>query len=154
MTFFKFPPYFRCFSTFPPVSRKLLFPPYFDKFPPSVLHKFTCFLYTLRVFRFPLTFTMMHLCITQCTYRKPLSAATNKILSTNSKAVSVSRHIIVIYYNDRLKSPGLHSTTCDQTAWEKRRWSPIPGSTPKVRHCEENWRTECWDWRDKKSRKR
>jgi len=32
-----------------------------------VLDKFTCFLHTLRVLRFPSTLTMMHLCITQCT---------------------------------------------------------------------------------------
>src|SRR6218665_858287 len=38
---------------FPPVSRKLFFPPYFYKFPP-VLGKFICFLHTLRVFIFPL----------------------------------------------------------------------------------------------------
>src|SRR6218665_2842011 len=48
-----FPPYFPCFTTFPSVSRQLLFPPYFSKFPP-VLEKFTCFLHTLCVFRFPL----------------------------------------------------------------------------------------------------
>jgi len=30
------------------------------------------FLHTLRVFCFPPTFTMMHLCITQCTYWTPL----------------------------------------------------------------------------------
>src|SRR6218665_3612413 len=51
---------------FPPVSQKLLFPPSFDKFP-SVFEKFTCFLHTLCVFRFPPTLTMMHLCMTQCT---------------------------------------------------------------------------------------
>src|SRR6218665_1898310 len=79
MTFFShrpqilnFPHIFAVSVHFPPVSRKLLFPPYFDKFPPPVLHKFTCFLHTLRVFRFPLTFTMMHLCLTQCTYWTPL----------------------------------------------------------------------------------
>src|SRR6218665_314753 len=42
---------FPCFSTFPPVSRKLLFPPTFTN--PSVLEKFTCCLHTLCVFRFP-----------------------------------------------------------------------------------------------------
>jgi len=55
----------------PSVSRKLLFPPYFQKFPP-VLEKFTCFLHTLCVFRLPPTLTMMHSCITQCTYWTPL----------------------------------------------------------------------------------
>src|SRR6218665_1806564 len=42
--FFEFPPYFSCFSTFPPVSGNFLFPPYFSKCPP-VLEKFTCFTY-------------------------------------------------------------------------------------------------------------
>ena len=49
------------------VRQNLLFPPTFQNFPP-VLEKFNCFLHTLCVFRFPPTFTMMHLCITQCTY--------------------------------------------------------------------------------------
>jgi len=47
-------PYFPCFSTFPLLfPENYYFPPYFDKLPP-VLDKFTCFLHTLRVFRFPL----------------------------------------------------------------------------------------------------
>src|SRR6218665_1184860 len=70
----KFPishPIFAVSVHFPPVSRKLFFPPTLTNFPP-VLDKFTCFLHTLRVFRFPPTLTMMHLCITQCTYWTPL----------------------------------------------------------------------------------
>src|SRR6218665_1784630 len=56
MTFFKssttnfeFPPYFLCFSTFPPVSRKLFFPPTLTIFPRSFFRQihllftyFTC----------------------------------------------------------------------------------------------------------------
>src|SRR6218665_2655483 len=57
---------------FPLVSRNLLFPPTLKKFPP-VLQKFTYFLHTLCVFRFPPNLTMMHLCITQCTYSTPLT---------------------------------------------------------------------------------
>jgi len=49
---------------------KLLFPQYFYKFP-SVFVKSTCILHALRVFRFPPTLTMMHLCITQCTTGRP-----------------------------------------------------------------------------------
>src|SRR6218665_3019012 len=56
-------PLFSLFQYIPPVSRKLLFPPYFLQFP-SVLEKITCFLPTLCVFRFPATLTMMHFCIT------------------------------------------------------------------------------------------
>ena len=59
----------------PSVSRIFLFPPYFDKFFAPVLDKFTCFLHTLLVFRLPPTLTMMHLCITQCTYWMPLPGA-------------------------------------------------------------------------------
>src|SRR6218665_1404830 len=49
------------------------FPSTFENFPPDFV-KFACFyiLHTLRVFRFFPTFTMMHLCITQCTYWTPL----------------------------------------------------------------------------------
>src|SRR6218665_3031488 len=58
------------FSLFQYISP--LFPICFEKFPPSVLEKFTCFLHTLCVFRVPPTLTMMHLCITQCMYWTPL----------------------------------------------------------------------------------
>src|SRR6218665_1259501 len=80
MTFFRISPYFPCFSTFPPVSRKLLFrPPTMKNFPP-VFEKFTCFLHILCVFRFPPTLTMMHLCITQCTYWTSLTGAIGSVL--------------------------------------------------------------------------
>ena len=70
-TNFEFSPYFPCFNTFPPCFAKIIIPPTLINFPP-VLDKFTCFLHTSRVFRFPPTLTMMHLCITQCTYWTPL----------------------------------------------------------------------------------
>src|SRR6218665_2538967 len=44
------PPIFAVSVHFPPVSRNLFFAPYFYKFPPPVLGKFTCCLHTLRVF--------------------------------------------------------------------------------------------------------
>src|SRR6218665_394131 len=62
---------------FPLFRENYYFPPTLTNFPP-VLHKFTCFLHTLRVFRFPPTFTMMHLCITQCTYWMPLQQRQSK----------------------------------------------------------------------------
>jgi len=74
--FSKFPPIFPVSVNFTPVSPKLLFPPYFYKFPP-VFEKFTCFLHTY-VFRFPLTLTMLHLCITQCMYWTPLDHTTGR----------------------------------------------------------------------------
>ena len=46
---FRTSPYFPSFSTFPPLFRDNYYPPTFTNFPP-VLHKFTCFLHTLRVF--------------------------------------------------------------------------------------------------------
>src|SRR6218665_4206558 len=56
---------------FPPDSRKFIMPPTFQNFPP-------CFrkiqqLFTYFTFNFPPTLTMMHLCITQCTYWTPLA---------------------------------------------------------------------------------
>ena len=56
---------------FAPLFGKFFIFPYFFKFPPEFV-KFTCFLYTFCVFRLPPTLTMMHLCITQCTYWTPL----------------------------------------------------------------------------------
>jgi len=44
-------PYFRCFSGFPPISAKLLFPPIFANSPSFC--KMYVFLHTLCVFRFP-----------------------------------------------------------------------------------------------------
>jgi len=54
-----------------PLFRKKYYFPYFCKFPSDFV-KCRCFLHTLCVFRFPSTLTMMHLCITQCTYWTPL----------------------------------------------------------------------------------
>src|SRR6218665_3495269 len=72
---FRISPNFRCFSTFPPpVSRKSFFPSYFLLLiSPSVLGTFTCFFHTLRVFFPTPALSMMHLCITQCTYWTPLA---------------------------------------------------------------------------------
>src|SRR6218665_2491233 len=60
---------------FPPVSRKLLFPPYFDKFPLCFTQIHLLFAYFTCI-SFPPTFTVMHLCITQCTYWTPLCNTT------------------------------------------------------------------------------
>src|SRR6218665_2593379 len=69
---FRISPCFPCFGTFPPLFREnYYFPPTFKNVLP-VFEKFTCFLHILCVFRFPPTLTMMHLCITQCTYWTPL----------------------------------------------------------------------------------
>src|SRR6218665_2944891 len=75
-TNFEFPPIFAVSVHFPPVSRKLLFLPFFSLFFPffSQIHLlfsyFTPFFFCIS---FPPTFTMMHLCITQCTYWTPLA---------------------------------------------------------------------------------
>ena len=49
---FRISPIFPCFCTFPPVSRKLLFPRYFEKFSPLFKKNLPAF-YILCVFRFP-----------------------------------------------------------------------------------------------------
>ena len=51
--------------------RKFFFSAYFSTISPW-FRKINVFLHTLRVFCFPPTFTMMHLCITQYTYWTPL----------------------------------------------------------------------------------
>src|SRR6218665_1151050 len=58
----EFFPYFPCDSVHFPLFRKIIILlPAFINFP-SVFQKFTCFLHTFCVFRFPPTLTMMHLC--------------------------------------------------------------------------------------------
>src|SRR6218665_893914 len=69
---FRISPLFSVFQYISPLfGENYYFPPPLNNFPP-ILEKFTCFLRTLCVFPFPPTLTMMHLCITQCTYRTPL----------------------------------------------------------------------------------
>ena len=71
--FIRIPPYFSCLSTFPPLFRKNYYLPLFWKIPPCFrkIHLlFTYFVYFVP----PSTLTMMHLCITQCTYWTPLHA--------------------------------------------------------------------------------
>ena len=70
------PLYFRCFNSFPTVSGNFSFANF-----PSDFVEFTCFLHTLCVFRFPPNLTMIHLCITQCTYWTPLYVRCHKITS-------------------------------------------------------------------------
>src|SRR6218665_2509172 len=69
--FFQIPPISLFLYISPLFRENYSFPPPLTNLPP-VLDKFTCFLYTLRAFHFPLALTMMHLCITQCTYWMPL----------------------------------------------------------------------------------
>src|SRR6218665_1621006 len=65
---------------FPPVHENCYFRSTLKNFPP-VLEKFTCFLHTLCVFRFPPSLTMMHLCIIQCTYWTTLFTTSQSRLS-------------------------------------------------------------------------
>src|SRR6218665_2267589 len=65
-----FPPILPVLEHFPPDLRKFIISPLFSKIPPcfpkiqQLFTYFTCI--------FPPTLTMMHLCITQCTYWTPL----------------------------------------------------------------------------------
>src|SRR6218665_911215 len=68
MTFFLFS--LLCYIS--PCFAKIIISSLLSKLSPPVFEKFTCFLHTLCVFRFPPTLTRMHLCITQCTYWTPL----------------------------------------------------------------------------------
>src|SRR6218665_2490655 len=89
MTFFshppeilKFPSVFLVSVHFPPVFQQLLFSPLTFKNFPRCFRKITCFLHTCTfcVFRFPPTLTMMHLCITQCTYWTPVDMQTSSVM--------------------------------------------------------------------------
>src|SRR6218665_3197702 len=80
---FRIFPLFSLFQYISPLfSENYYFPPTFKNFPP-VLEIFTCFSHTLCVFRFPPALTMMHLCITQCTYWTPLLRTPSKGCSQN-----------------------------------------------------------------------
>src|SRR6218665_1757331 len=69
---FLMPP-FSLFQGISPYFGKIVISPYFFKFPPCFRRMYMLFLHALCVFRFPsCSLTMMHLCITQCTYRTPL----------------------------------------------------------------------------------
>ena len=68
---FRISPLFSLFQYISPSFAKMIISSLLWQILP-VLDKFTCFLHTLRVFCFPPTLTMIHLCITQCTYWTPL----------------------------------------------------------------------------------
>src|SRR6218665_1825708 len=65
-------PYFLCFRTPSPLFRAFFyFTPTFKNVPLCFLKIHLLFTYFMCI-SFPLTLTMMHLCITQCTYWTPL----------------------------------------------------------------------------------
>ena len=66
----KFPPIFAISIHFPLFRQNYSFPLF--KISSPAFGKFTCLYIGLLYFSFPPTFTMMHLCITQCTYWTPL----------------------------------------------------------------------------------
>src|SRR6218665_1021871 len=67
-------PLFSLFQYISPLFRENYYPPpYFDKCPPCFTQIHLLFTYFTCI-SFPHTFTMMHLCITQCTYWTPLIA--------------------------------------------------------------------------------
>src|SRR6218665_109078 len=68
---FRISPYFPCFSTFPPCFAKIIISPYFEKFPSCCRKVHLLFTYFMSISS-PPPLTMMHLCITQCTYWTPL----------------------------------------------------------------------------------
>src|SRR6218665_536276 len=62
------PPYFRCFSTFPPCFAKMFLSPLLFKNFPPVFGKFTSFLHTLRVVFSPLLWFTLN---SARTFRRP-----------------------------------------------------------------------------------
>ena len=88
---FEFLLYFPCFSTFPLCFAKIIISPLLWQIYPPVLEKFTCCLHTLCVFRFPPSLTMMHLCITQCTYWTPLHVGNSVVTRLIIKLLSITK---------------------------------------------------------------
>src|SRR6218665_2332122 len=68
-----FPPIFAVSVHFPPCFAKIILSPYFYKFPPCFRQIHLLFTYFTCISP-PPTFTMMHLCITQCMYWTPLTS--------------------------------------------------------------------------------
>src|SRR6218665_1143993 len=68
---FRISPLFSLFRYISPRFSKIIISPYFDKFSPCFTQIHRLFTYFTCI-SFPPTFTMMHLCITQCTYWTPL----------------------------------------------------------------------------------
>src|SRR6218665_342314 len=64
-------PLLSLFQYISPLFRENYYSPYFDKCPPCFTQIHLLFTYFTCI-SFPPTLTMMHLCITQCTYRTPL----------------------------------------------------------------------------------
>src|SRR6218665_1110384 len=75
----EFPPIyiFSLFQYISTISQKLLFSPYFSKFLSRFCRIYVLFTYFI-CFSFLPSLTMMHLCITQCTYWTPLGKRNKK----------------------------------------------------------------------------
>src|SRR6218665_170502 len=74
-----FPSYFACFSSFPPLIGENYYVPLLSQISPLFSENSPAF-YILCVYISPPTLTMMHLCITQCTYWTPLERAEMRML--------------------------------------------------------------------------
>jgi len=77
-TNFEFPLFSSCFSTFLPLFRENYHFPLLWQFP-LCFRKIHLFFTSLFCISFPPALTMMHLCITQCTYWTPLDTNTSNL---------------------------------------------------------------------------
>ena len=66
-------PLFSLFQYISPCFAKIIIFPYFDKFSPLFYTNSPAFYMLYVFFVYPPTFTMIHLCISQCTYWTPLA---------------------------------------------------------------------------------
>src|SRR6218665_2612182 len=95
-----FPHIFAVSVYFPPVSQKFLFPPALPNFPPPFYTNSPAFCILYVYFVSPPTFTMMHLCIIQCTYWTPL------LMIEFSKVIKISSnhsHLVVVGQKNGVK---------------------------------------------------
>src|SRR6218665_2320818 len=78
---------------FRPLSRENYhFPSTSSNFSPDLI-KFTCFLHTLLVFLPPLSSTMMHFCITQCTYWTPHARTQRVKVKTDNRMLLLCKPV-------------------------------------------------------------
>jgi len=86
---FRISPLFSLFQYISPLFRKNYYSPLLWQLFPPVLHKFTCFLHTLRVFRFPLLWPW-------CIYASPNARTGRPCSSVKPACVGVRRVILLV----------------------------------------------------------
>ena len=123
-----------------PYFVKIAISPYFYTFPSDFV-KFTCFLIVYVFFVFH-SFTMLRLCITQCTYWTPLSLSTRIVLSPRLFAYF---HIMRVVGLHKISSVGRPIRTFIHPSLIFTRTFP-PGQLPRTFPPFFIYPLRCWQW--------